>query len=100
MCPLPPADADANPWSLMDDVLGTEGLPFLPNQIIGLGIVMLTVGAFSRQNFAVGLGVTVILTMFLTYLGWLSLDWTWLTLAFAVTILVALSIKKGEERTY
>ncbi len=97
VCPLPPPET-GNPWSVLDDVLGTKGSPILPSQFMGMGIVLLTVAAFSRQNVGVGLVVMVLVAMFFTYIQWLSMSMEWLGLTLAIAVLIAFSINKGDSR--
>lgn len=88
--------SDTNPFAALDDVLG-EGLPFQASQAVGLFLVLLMVGGFSRWNADVGLVVGVLMAALLTYLAILNMSWEWLIGTMEIAILIALSIRKSKE---
>lgn len=94
-----PAPSDAvNPFSVLDLILG-EGLPFNPSELVGVGIILLFVGAFSRWNAALGLVVGVLIAALLAYLAWITVSFEWLTGAMGIAIIIGFSIYKDKRET-
>lgn len=89
---------NTNPFAALDDLLG-DGLPFQASQGVGLVLVLLMVGGFSRWNAEVGLVVGVLMAALLSYLAILTVSWEWLTGTMGIVLIIAFSIYKSKEKT-
>lgn len=98
---LPADQIQDNVFADLDEILtsANDEFPIAASNFIGLGLTLLCAAAFSAKNIAVGVVITVIMTMILTTIGFMTMDWTWLTLSFAVAIIVAISIQKERVTT-
>lgn len=91
-----PVDSD-NPFDL--DMLGT--FPVESTQIFGFIIVVLVFACGSYANASVAIILGTIIAMVLTYINWLYITWTWLSLTFAIAILSLVSIhRRKSEREF
>lgn len=93
-CPVP--STNVNPFSVLDVLLG-DGLPFNASELVGLGIVLLFVGAFSRWNAAVGLVVGILIAALFGFLAWITVSYEWLTGSMGIAIIIAISIYKDKK---
>lgn len=85
-----------NPWQL--EWIGT--LPFPANEILGIGLVLLVFSCFNQENAHVGMVVAVVTAMFLTWIAWLSIPWSWLAVTMAIAIVAGISMsRKRSEQT-
>lgn len=93
---LPADETQDNPFAALDELLtsANDEFPIAASNFIGLGITLLVFAGFSSKNVGVGIVIGVIMAMILTAIGFMTMDWAWLTLSFAVAILVALTIQK------
>lgn len=93
---LPADETQDNVFAELDEILtsANDEFPIAPSNFIGLGISLLCFAAFSAKNVGVGVVIGVIMTMILTVIGFMSMEWSWLTLSFAVAIIVAITIHK------
>lgn len=84
-----------NPFVALDTLFATNDSPIAPQYWIGCGITLLIFSVFSAKNVGVGTVLGVITAMILNYIGLLNMAWDWLTLTFALAVLVAISIHKN-----
>jgi len=84
-----------NPFDF--SILGN--FPIDSSQIIGMVIVSLVFAAGHAKNAAASIILGLIVTAFLTAINWLDISWAWLTVAFAVGLIAAISIQKDRRRS-
>ncbi|RLI85623.1 MAG: hypothetical protein DRP01_05835 [Archaeoglobales archaeon] len=88
----PRLGATTNPWENLFTVLGT--FPFNPSNLFGVLITLAVFAVFSYYTVDVAAFLAVLTAATLTYIGWLSISWTAITLAFTIAIFIALQHKK------
>lgn len=86
----PALETATNPW----DFGWIGNWPIDSTQLLGFLIVLSIFAAFSQANAKVGIIATVLTAMILTYIGWLNITWTWLTLVMCIAILAVFSLVK------
>ena len=88
----PRLGATTNPWENLFTVLGT--FPFNSSNLFGVLITLAVFAVFSYYTVDVAAFLAVLTAATLTYIGWLSISWTAITLAFTIAIFIALQHKK------
>lgn len=90
-CPAPVSGS--NPFTILSDL---GDFPFDPMYIIPVAVLVAIGLCFTWFSIPVGMVVLVIVAAIETWMGWLVISWTWLSLA--GTIIIMLAIGEAKER--
>jgi hypothetical protein len=82
-----------NPFTLLDDIIESD-FPIPASNLIGMGICLLFFGAFSTKSLPMGVLLSVLVAMILTFIGAISINWTWLATTMGIAVIIAFSIWK------
>jgi hypothetical protein len=93
-CPAP-VTGYGNPFAALA-LLGD--FPFDITQLPAILIIIVCMMAFSWWNAPLGIIVSTLIAFVLAWLGWLSIGWTWLSLAGSLSFLLAIAMRKDRER--
>jgi len=79
-----------NPWDF--SWLGV--FPFDSSQLVGFALVMCVFSCFSVKDEHIGLILSVVVAMFMVWLGWLAIGWTSLTVMLCLGVMYALTRRR------
>ncbi len=88
--PCPSLAGGGNPWDL--SFLGDW--PIDSTQIIGVALTLFVFSCFTTKNAHIGVLAEIITAAFFTYIGWLAMSWTLITILFSLAVLYALSRRR------
>lgn len=92
-CPAPNLDS-ANPFAALT-LLGD--FPFDITQLPAILLIIVVALAFTWYNAPIGIIASLLVAFILAWIGWLSIGWTWLSLAGSMGFVLAIAMQKDKE---